>query len=192
MLRAPSCKNVAFSRLSNSDLSLFHVGWVHSAHGIQGQVYIHLKAKTADWFREGQSFYIGEISKQRDFKVMSARPHKHGLLVQLVGISDRNQAEALKKLEVWISKDQLVTTEAETPFLLELLGFEVCVEGESVGVVSGFSSNGAQDLLEVQRAGKVLGWVPFVSPLVVEIDRKKRCIVMSLPEGLLGDGEESL
>jgi 16S rRNA processing protein RimM len=55
---------------------------------------------------------------------------------------------------------------------------------QELGKIVGFSTNNAQDLLQVSD-GKISFYVPFIEAFVKKIDYKTRQIYLDLPEGLI-------
>lgn len=194
MPRAQSCISAVSSRSSsNSSYSppqipgLYCVGWVQSAHGIRGELFVRLKAGQADWLGEVKSLSLvkpgeAEFSK---FEIEKISPHKGGLIVRLKDWRDRNQAELWRKSSVYISEDLLEAEEGETIFLKQVLGFAVIdLEGKALGVIRGFASNGSQDLLRVYPSSGGEALIPFVDAFIRHIDFDKQELTMDLPSGL--------
>ncbi len=192
MLLAPSCTSAASSRLSNRSFSPrvvpgFHcVGWVKDAHGLRGEIYVKLSSKKADWLKKVKTFGLclpvgGEFV---EYKIKAARPHKEGLIVHLEGLSDRNQSEALRKQSVYIGEKLLASEPGEAIFLNQILGFSVVNEsGVVLGEITGFGTNGPQDLLKVKGAhGESL--IPLIDAFLRHIDFDLRTVTMELPPGL--------
>jgi 16S rRNA processing protein RimM len=177
---------------SNSDLSFpgfYRVGYVQSAHGIRGELSLRLFAAQADWLGDAEELSLLARGSERlnHFNIIKVRPHKEGLIALLAGISSRNDAEALKGATVFIREELLTADEGEQIYLRQIEGFEL-VDAENVvlGRIVGFSSNGSQDLLLVERAGGgATAMVPFVDDFLIDIDHETRRVRMNLPPGLL-------
>ena len=99
-------------------------------------------------------------------------------------VTNRNHSESLKGFAFEIPKNILVSKKGETPYLIELLGFEVYDSDILLGVISSFSSNSEQDLFVVESATRFFE-IPFVEPYVLKTDYEARKIMMVVPEGLL-------
>lgn len=174
---------------STGQTDWYKVGWVKSAHGIKGELYIQLLSKKADWLEDLESFQLKPLpgkGESRVFKFKKAKPHKVGLIVLPEGFSNRNQSEEWKGADFLIDKAILQTEEGEKPYLVEFEGFQVeDARTGVVGTVKGFMDNGAQDLLVVESPeGKEI-MIPFVDAFVVETDKQARLLKMDLPEGLV-------
>jgi len=191
MQPAQSCINAVYSRLSSnipapvSFPGFFGVGYVRSAHGIRGEVFLGLFAGQADWDSDTLFLLLPNAKTLKSFEVESLSPHKDGLIAKFKGVDSRNDSEALKRAQVYVSEDVLEAEPGDTIFLRQILGFELAdADGARLGEIGGFSSNGLQDLLQVRTpTGEYL--VPFVEDFIVDIDFDKKQVRMDLPPGLL-------
>lgn len=161
------------------------------AHGIRGDIYCLLFSGDASWAEDLASLNLRHQGQNLQFAIKKIKPFKKGFIASLKEVTDRNQAEALKGAEIWADENLFVAESGETLYLREILGFRVFVgEGQSIGVIEAFSSNGPQDLLIV-RTERQTCEIPFVQDFVAEIDYEKKELHMNLPEGLLeiNDGD---
>lgn len=163
----------------------FHVvGKIKEAHALKGESYVIVFSKSADWVTEAKTLGLGSstesVTELRKFKL--TRELKGGLILKFEGVPDRTAAEALINQYVFVHKDHLVAEKGDTIFLGEILGFTVYDQGQLIGVIEGFSSNGPQDLLIV---GERKHLIPFVQDFILNLDFPNRKLEMKLPEGLL-------
>jgi 16S rRNA processing protein RimM len=191
MRQAPNCTSAVSSK-SSSDLSLesnakLHlVGWVKSAHALKGELYVQLHAESADWLSDVEWLSIGLVAESaKQWTIVRAKPFKQGLIVALDGLTDRTPAEALKGHKVWVDSSLLISSPGEPVFLNQLLNFRVFDKGHPIGIVVGFSTNTAQDLLNVDRGDGSVALVPLVDAYILSIDFDNQSIQLDLPEGLL-------
>lgn len=190
MPRAPSCISAVSSKSSNNSSGKHAVGWVKDAHGLKGELYIQLYANTADWLESAESLYLeNEEGEFSEWKLEKAKPFKDGLIVKFEGLSDRTPAEKLRKFKVFIDESLLVSEPGEAVYLKQLKGFMVVDKGQEIGRVTGFASNGPQDLLCVERSGRAEALIPLVDAYILSIDFDNDRLEMDLPPGLL-DVEE--
>lgn len=168
--------------MTNQEMRL--IGKIKDAHGLRGDVFIIFFSKDYSWIDLIDEVFVEETP----YEVIKAAEHKDGLKVQLKGVTDRNQSEALIGKQIYLPADFFFTQdkEEEGMFLSEIEKFKVIdkTAGE-VGIITGFSSNTAQDLLVVTATSGKVFEIPFVEAFIVEIDHKNKTIQMDLPEGLL-------
>ena len=121
--------------------------------------------------------------------VAAARWHSGRLLVRFAGYEDRDAADALRDTMLAIDSDQLTPlTDPEEYYDHDLIGMHVVtVAGEPVGTVADVLHHG-QDMLVVDGAGPRAGaeiLVPFVAPIVPDVDMAAGRLVIDPPPGLL-------
>ncbi|MEQ1664581.1 MAG: ribosome maturation factor RimM [Bdellovibrionales bacterium] len=176
---------------SNKPSDYHVVGWVKDAQGIKGEIFVRLKAERAEWLNELKEVRLNsKIHGVKTFELERARKHKNGLIVKMKGVNDRNLAETFKGYEFEIENSLLVSKPGESIYLNELLGFEVVDKNLGLlGLVKGFWSNGAQDLLLIdyimgdKPAREIM--IPFVKDFIENINFESKKIEMILPDGLL-------
>jgi len=120
-----------------------------------------------------KEWWIGD----RTYRVAEARVHSATVVAKLDGIENREQALALKGLEVRVRREALPEAEEGHYYLADLIGMEVRdVGGERIGSVKQFFTNSAQDVMEV--AGERTHLIPWVSAIVKQVDLEGRSIVV--------------
>ncbi len=191
MQPALNCVSAVSSKSSNNNSQLHCVGWVKDAHGLRGDLYIQLFAKSADWLEDAEQLYLEKVgsvvgsSAAVAFDIDAASPFKDGLKVKLSSFVDRTFAEGWRKAKVYILSELLVSEPGDRVFLDQLKDFTVWDKGVAVGVVRGFGTNGVQDLLRVERVAGGEALIPLVDAFIIRIDFDGARILMELPPGLL-------
>ena len=93
------------------------------------------------------------------------------VIATLDGVADRNAAEALKGLRLYVSKDALPAPEEDEFYHADLLGMEVVQAGQTIGTVKSIIPAGATEVLEIDRGpGRETLLVPFTKAAVPDID----------------------
>ena len=164
------------------------VGTVRDAHGIRGDIYLSLRnGSDAPWLKKGTSIELVSPNSQasKTFLILQVRAHKHGVVLKLENLTDRNQAEELKGWTYWLADEVLQSQKGEKPYLGEMLGFTVQTEdGRTVGVVTGFNVAPQYDLLIVQSAAGEVE-VPFIEAWVCTMDFARKLLIMRLGDEFL-------
>lgn len=102
------------------------------------------------------------------------------------GVDDKEGAEALRKAEIWVSRESLPALADDEYYFADMLGADiVTLEGQVIGHLIDFSSNNAQTLFQIKTMDGKLASIPSVKPIVHRIDCDKKSIVVDLPDGLL-------
>jgi 16S rRNA processing protein RimM len=164
---------------------------IGGAQGIRGDV--RVKSYTADPAALGDYGNL-HAADGRTFEILEIREMKNMVVVRFRGINDRNAAEALNGLELYIERDNLPDEELEDDefFYADLEGLEALdAEGVSYGTVTGVFDFGAGDLLELKGPGKRPVLIPFSEASVLEIDLEAgRILIDPLAAGLKDDSED--
>ena len=158
------------------------LGRIAGAHGIRGDVLI--KTFTAVPENIGAYGPLSDQSGTRTFKIQNARvTPKGGVVARIKGVTDRNSAEALKGVDLFIERERLpAATEGEF-YHTDLIGLPaVDRDGATVGEIMAVHNFGAGDLLEIRLAGSSkTELVPFTDAAVPEVDMTARRVVVVMP-----------
>ena len=175
------------------ETQIIQIGKVIEPRALLGELKIFLAAGEASWISKAKELVLEIHGAKTAYKITSARISPQGLIVKLVGINDRTQAERVKGAFVYISSRLMESKVGEKFFLKEILGFSVLSitsNGQNeietvIGTVKSFESNGSQDLLVVGVPDKNDILIPLVKDFIVKIDNKNKIVLMRLPEGLI-------
>ncbi|MBV8910497.1 MAG: 16S rRNA processing protein RimM [Gammaproteobacteria bacterium] len=164
------------------------VGIVTGPHGVHGAVRIKSFTEIAeDIVRYGP---LEDESGRQRFDLILCGAAKGVLLARLSGVEDRDQAEALRGLRLYLSRTALPQTEPEEYYHADLLGLEaVLADGTPVGRVRAIYDFGAGDTLELSRPDAPPVLVPFTRAVVPVVEPEQGRLVLEPPPGLLDDGE---
>ena len=128
-------------------------------------------------------------SQWREVEVIEAQGHGSGLIAQLDGIDDRDQAALANGIEIGLLRDDLPPPEEDEFYWEDLIGLDaVDPSGTKFGVVSGLLEAGAHDVLVIDTPGRTAAGkplqvlVPFVERHVGEVDLAKKQVVVDWEE----------
>ena len=154
---------------------------VIGAQGLQGAVKIKLFTETPEALTK-----YGPLSdaKGKRYEVIACRPGKPGeAVISFAGITDRNQAEALKGVELYVPRAALPETAEEEFYHADLIGLEAQdSEGRVLGKVAAIHNYGAGDVIEITRPDGDNVLLAFTRETVPTIDIPGGRIVVAVPE----------
>jgi len=167
------------------------VGRIGSAHGIKGEV--RIQSFTEDPMALLRYSPLSTSKPGLSITILSARTTTNVLVARLEGVNDRNAAEKLNGVELFIDRSLLPEPEDEDDFYhADLIGLEArLADGTTLGQVTAIPNFGAGDLLEVRdpRSGDTYLY-PFTRRVVPEIRLKDGYLVIEAPlETEIGDEE---
>jgi 16S rRNA processing protein RimM len=98
------------------------------------------------------------------------RATKGGIVCRAKEVATREEAEALRGLQLFVDRAALPDTDEDEFYLADLIGLAVeTPDGEVLGTVKTVQDFGAGDLLEIQPKGGASWWLPFTREAVPEV-----------------------
>ncbi len=169
--------------------NLIFVAQVGAAHGVRGEVKV--TTFTADHMALADYKTLLRQDGSPALTIASARPAKGGIVARLKGVADRNAAEALRGLKLYIPRDSLPEPEEDEFYLADLVGlFVETAEGEALGTVKAVQDFGAGDLLEIQPRAGATWWLPFTRQAVPEVRLAQGKLIAAPPATIEADPDE--
>ena len=108
-----------------------------------------------------------------------------------VGVTSREDAEALRGMLLSTSRDSLPDLAEDELYHADLLGAAVFHEdGTNLGEVVALYNFGAGEIIEVKPDSGSNIMLPFAGESVVSVDIPNRRVVLAPPEGFLDDGSK--
>src|SRR5262245_14824375 len=106
------------------------------------------------------------------FEIEALRPDKGHPVARLRGVEDRNAAERLARVRLFVPRERLPPPAAEEFYHVDLIGLAaVTADGTEVGTVVAVHDFGAGDILELRpRAGRTTIMLPFTAAFVPVVD----------------------
>lgn len=158
------------------------MGKIGAAHGIKGEVRI----TTFTGEPEAIASY-GPLDTDRaglTITIEAARLNKNVLVARVKGVHDRNAAELLNGVSLFVDRSRLPDPDDEDDFYhADLIGLDARLDtGVSIGEVSALLNYGAGDLLEVRdpRSGDTFLY-PFTKAVVPTIRIADGFLVIAPP-----------
>ena len=163
------------------------VARIGAAHGTTGEV--RLWPFTADP-KAAAGYGVLTTADGRAIEIASVRPGKGFLIARINGVADRNGAERLRNLDLFISRDRLPPPAADEYYHADLIGLAAQDrDGKALGTVIAVHNFGAGDLLEIAPARGQTLLLPFTTEVAPEIDIAAGRIVLVPPREIEGDAE---
>jgi 16S rRNA processing protein RimM len=157
------------------------LGEIGAAHGVRGEVRLH--SFTAD--PEAIADYGPlETEDGRVLEIEALRPAKDHFVATLSGVRDRNAAERLTNVKLYVPRERLPKpAEADEFYHADLIGLAVVNRaGEKLGTISAIHNFGAGDLIEVRLdSGSKTELIPFNEVTVPLVDIGEGKVVIDPP-----------
>ena len=163
------------------------VGYIAGVHGLRGEVKVELYTDYPARFAPDVVLFVGDELER--VVVRHARPHKEHMLLAFTDVNDRNAAEELRGLWLFVNEKDAVALEKDTYWVHDILGMTVATEdGEILGVIQDVIFTGANEVYVVQLAHAAGGadelLLPAIADVVQQVDLAARKMTVRLLPGL--------
>ncbi|MBV1865592.1 MAG: ribosome maturation factor RimM [Rhodobacteraceae bacterium] len=167
------------------------VGAIMGSFGVKGEV--RLKSFCAEPSDIASYGPLSNEDGSQSFELKLSRPVKTGFAARIKDVRYKDQADALKGVRLFVSRDVLPSLPDDEFYHSDLNGMNVVDTGGAIiGRIKAVLNHGASDLLEVtgpNLKGGIL--IPFTLDVVPTVDLQARRVIVDLPHGLMpGDKDE--
>lgn len=166
---------------------MFIAGKIINTHGIKGEVKVQQITDFPERFEIGNTVYaVNQENEAIPLTIDGFRSHKNNLLLHFEGYDSIDDALRLKGLDLKIKASQQEELGKNEYYYHEIIGAKVfATDGEEIGVVESILSPGANDVWVVLDKNKKEILIPYIEPVVKEVDVQNKKIMIELMEGLL-------
>ncbi|MDX6344285.1 MAG: rRNA processing protein RimM [Trebonia sp.] len=166
------------------------VGRIGRPHGIRGDVVVGVRTDEPELRFAPGSRLDTDPAEVGPLTVAGRKWHSGELLVRFEGVTGRDAAAELRG--AWLTVDSATIAPPKDPDEFrdaDLVGLSVrTVDGTQVGTVDDVLHSG-QDVLVIKSADGRETMVPFVKPLVPDVDIPGGMLTINPPDGLLNPEE---
>ncbi len=178
------------------------VGFVLGAHGVRGTTRLQLFDGGSHALKQGVELVLVHrktkaIVTRKVLNKVSMIPGKPIARADLEGVDSREAVEAIRGLTIEVERDVLPDLEDDEFYLVDAIGLpveRVLEDGtvQALGKVVAVTTNGAQDLFEIEffgTSGRAQRWlIPVIPGFVKDVDDKR--VLVDPPLGLLPEALE--
>ncbi|MGJ4899058.1 MULTISPECIES: ribosome maturation factor RimM [unclassified Bradyrhizobium] len=167
---------------------LICVARIGAAHGVRGEV--RLWTFTEDPLAVLHYGPLTTKDGSRSFEVAKAREAKDHLVAAIKGVTDRNAAERLNGLELYVPRDRLPETADDEYYHADLIGLAAeTADGAQLGRVLAIHNFGAGDIIEIAPPSGSTLLLPFTNAVVPTVDLAGGRVIIELPAEIEGEDE---
>ena len=162
------------------------VARIGAAHGVRGAV----KLWTFTEDPRAVERYGPLMTKDgaRQFEIASAREAGDHLVASFKGVANRDDAEKLNGIELYVPRERLPATDDDEYYHADLIGLAaVTSSNEPLGRVIAIHNFGAGDIIEIAPPKGATMLLPFTNAVVPTVDIAGGRVVIELPQEIEGE-----
>lgn len=154
------------------------MGYIAGVFGTRGWLKIRSFTRPRSNLFAYPTWLVGQPGAWREFMLLSSKSQGPTPLAALSGITTREQAAALLRHQIAVSRSVLPALPEEEHYWTDLIGMTVVnLDGANFGLVIRLVETGDHDVLVTRAAREHL--IPFVrSRYVLDVDKVRRRIVV--------------
>ncbi len=155
------------------------IGLITKPQGIKGEVKVEAYTDDVSRFLKLKKVFIKQADGYAELKVMGARVDSKNAYLLFERIYDRNSAETMRGVELFVDRANAVKLPEGRFFIVDLLGSKVVDRNQKeLGVLKEVLQPGANDVFVVKTNGEDL-LIPVVAAFVDDIDAKNKLITVN-------------
>ncbi len=168
---------------NNGEPVFLAIGILRKPHGIEGEMVMELLTDFPERISKEKKVYLGEeyiISK-----IKTVRNSSGGSLVRLENIKNREAAQKLRNIVVYVRSDEIPNLPLGVFYHYQVIGLVVYnADKIRLGIIIDIISTGSNDVYVIkpddENEKEIL--LPAITSVILEIDLKKRMMVVNPPD----------
>lgn len=151
------------------------IGKIGKAQGIKGEVKIILINPDSDLIGKIKTVFVGNV----EYVIENVKVLPNGNFIKLKGVDNRNAAEMLNGKLLFVERD-VINVPQGAYLIADILGAEVIINEQSVGILTDVLQHGAADVYCV--SGQRNFMFPALNKVLNNIDIENKKIVLDSVE----------
>ena len=167
-------------------MKLVEIGRIGRAHGIRGEVRVHLHWSESDALQHVDEVLVTrEKHPPQSMRIERARPAGKGVLLKFSGIDDRDAAEALRGRGVSVPHEALPPLADGEYYLSDLVGARVVGPDGDVGRVVEVRIHPSVDSLVIETKDGERREQAIAEPWIARVDATEGIVELASLDGLI-------
>jgi 16S rRNA processing protein RimM len=166
------------------------IGEITNVHGLRGEVTVYPWCDSAAFLCSFDTLYFDNQGR-KPVRILHARVHKNMAILQLEGITTREQAETLRRQQLFMDREDVELDEG-CYFIQDLIGLEVrdADTGEVYGEIADVLETGANDVYVISCGeGVKEKLVPAIPDVIIETNLEDGYMTIRPLKGLFDDAD---
>ena len=162
------------------------IGQLKKPYGIKGWLWVFSDTDDRTAIFDMQPWYMKTAMGMKPLTVKAWREQGSGIVAQFEQVPDRNVAETMNGVTLWVEQDALPETGEDEYYWSDLIGVRVFNEqDEYLGDITEMFETGAHDIMRVAATSDSLDdeerLIPWHKQTVLEVDITAKTVVAAWP-----------
>jgi len=171
-------------------LEYFLIAKVEQVYGKDGYIKLRSFSDFPDRFLSLTKVYLDFWGDKKTFYIEDVKDLNGKLVVKFKKFDELRDCQVLIGREIYVDEKDKVSLPDNHFFVHELVGSEVIVEKESIGVVSDVMKGKANDIIVIQTDDKKEKLIPFVLNFIEKFDADKKKLILNISKEFLEEDED--
>ena len=163
---------------------LLRVGVISSTHGVRGEVKVYPTTDDVNRFKKLKKVVLDTGREYIDLEISGVKFFKNLVILKFKGIDNINDIEKYKGCTLKVAEENLSDLEDGEFYYHEIIGLDVYENDVLIGQVKEILQPGANDVWVVKRKGKRDLLLPYIPPVVLNVDVAGNRVDVDVLEGL--------
>ncbi len=154
------------------------LGEIVRPQGIRGEVKVRHYTDDPERFYDLEVVFLKRGENYDEMNVEDARVQGDDVYLKLEGIDDRNEAEKLRNIQLWVDRDNAVELGEDEVFIADILGAKAFdTKGNQVGILKDVLTPGGVDVF-VLKTPKGNLMFPALKEVLLEMNADEGKLVL--------------
>ena len=170
-------------------MEYFLIAKVEQVFGKDGYVKLQSFTDFPERFLSIKKVYLDFWGDKKIFYVEDVKDLNGKIVIKFKRFDSLRDCQVLIGREIYVDENEKVTLPDNHFFVHDLIGSEVIVENETIGVVSEVIKSKANDVLVILNDSKEEKLIPFVLNFIEKFDAAKKKLILNISKDFLDDDE---
>ena len=166
--------------------ALMKIGQLKKPYGIKGWLWVFSDTDDRTAIFDMKPWWMKTATGMKPLTVKAWREQGTGLVAQFEQIPDRNVAETMNGVTVWVEQNVLPETAEDEYYWSDLVGLRVMNEqNEYLGNITEMFETGAHDIMRVAAKSDSLDneerLIPWHKQTVIEVNMTEKTVLVAWP-----------
>ena len=171
-------------------MEYFLIAKVEKVFGKDGYVRLESFSDYPKRFLNLKKVYFDFWGDKKAFHVEDVKDLNGKIVIKFNRFDTLRDCQVLIDREIYVDEKEKVTLPDNHFFVHDLIGSEVIVENETIGVVSDVMKSKANDVLIISNDSKKEKLIPFVLNFIEKFDAAKKKLILNISKDYLEDDED--